>query len=160
MSQILHSFFVSMSDPKPPSVNRLYTTGYRGRKILSKEGEAYKAALTACVVAECMVLPWKSAIDAVYREVAWVNVVIGVHTSIFNKSWKPGGLTESGALQSPYKKMDGSNYIKVVEDAIADATGIDDSAHLFVGIAKLDDAFPRVEVGYEILSREKAVYGL
>jgi Holliday junction resolvase RusA-like endonuclease len=151
MSTVLHSIFVTLSDPRPPSNNRLYRNGPHGRKVLSKEGAAFKAAMTAAVVRECMVLPWKQAVEAVYCEAAWVRLTIGLHVDLYNASWVPGALTPSGDLQSPYKKLDGSNYIKVIEDAVSDGTGIDDSANLSTTVEKIDGE-TYVEVAFEILS--------
>ncbi len=153
MSRVLHWFYVTMSEPKPPTVNHLYRNGYRGQRVLTKEGEAFKAALTRVVVEECMTLPWKAAFDAVYLEGAGVRLTIGIHASIFNAAWRPGGLTAKGNLQCPYKKMDASNYVKAIEDAVVQGTGIDDSCHIESTIKKLNDDTPSVEVSYEILSR-------
>lgn len=145
-----HSFFVSLSDPEPPSVNRMYTNGYRGRRILSKEGERFKAAMTKAVVGEISVLPWRAAVDQVYTGGAGVQLVIGLSREIFNNAWVPGAKTKGGNPQSPYQKMDATNYIKVIEDAVVDATGIDDNAHIEVTVHKWQSASPLVEIGYEV----------
>jgi Holliday junction resolvase RusA-like endonuclease len=149
--EVLYSFHLELADPRPPSVNRLYRNGYRGRKVLSKQGEAFKAALSARVVEEIMTLPWKQAIEAVYQERAEVRLSIALHMPLYNRSWKPGRATAKGDLSCPYKKLDGSNYIKIVEDAIVAGTGIDDSAHTWVTVVKVDNEVPHIEVAYEIL---------
>ncbi len=156
MSEVLHSFHVVLTEPAPPSVNHLYTNGYGGKRVLSREGQAFKSALTQAVVSACAEqTPWLRAIDAVYNESAWVRLTIGLHTALYNASWKPGGLTKSGARQSPYKTLDGPNYLKAIEDAIKDGTGIDDAAHLSVTIEKLDAPGRWVEVAYEVLSARR-----
>ena len=146
---ILHSFLVSMENPAPPSVNELYTTGFHGKRVLSRKGQIFKDALTSAVVDEVMLLGWRKAVDDVYDGGAWVELTIVVQTGIFNKSWKPGRKTEKGARSSPYKKKDASSYTKVIEDAVVAGTGIDDSCHLDVRIRKVDGPL-RTEVAYEI----------
>ena len=111
-------------------MNNLYTTGFRGKRVLSKQGIAFKSALTAAVAEECMRRRWKLAVDEIYARSGHVEVHISVHKKIFNESWKPKGKTKKGARQSPYKKLDATSYIKAIELAVVDGTGIDDSAHL------------------------------
>lgn len=152
MTEVLHSFYVALWEPRPPSVNNMYRTGFRGRRVLSKAGQEFKSAMTAAVVAEVMAMPWKRAIDAVYFQGAGVRCVLGLNLPIFNNSWKPGGITEKGNLQSPYKKLDGTSYIKALEDAVVDGTGIDDSCHLSFTVEKIDSSTPFVEIAYEVIS--------
>jgi Holliday junction resolvase RusA-like endonuclease len=158
---VTHEFYTILGDPEPPSVNRMYTAGYRGRRILSKEGERFKSAMTQCVVQEIAHLPWRQAVDQVYVHGAGVRLVIGLSRNIFVKSWKPGSRTPKGELQSPYQKLDATNYIKVIEDAIVDATGIDDNAHIEVMICKWQGDSPLVEVSYEVFHdpRTRLPYG-
>lgn len=148
--KVLHSFSVALTDPAPPSVNRLYTNGYRGRKMLSKEGVAFKAALVRAVAAEIGIMQWPKAIDAVYIGHAWIRLTIVIRGNYLNKSWKPGKLTPKSGPSSPYQKVDASNYVKIIEDAVAEATGIDDSAHFDVPVSKREGP-PGVELAYEVL---------
>lgn len=154
MSEALHSFYVELYEPTPPSVNHLYTSGFKGRRVLSKEGLAFKDALIRTVAEECMAMSWQDAIKAVYEQGAWVRLTIGFHLPLFNKSWKPGGRTEKGELQSPYKKIDGSNYIKAIEDAVSKAIGIDDSANLTTTIHKIHSDVKFVNVACEVFAKE------
>ncbi len=154
MSEVLHSFYVVLMDPKPPSVNHMYRTGFRGKRVLTKKGIEFKSALTAVVVEEVMRRDWKRAVEDVYLRAAGVRVVMGFNTPIYNSSWSPGTTLGNGELQSPYKKLDGPNYIKALEDAVVDGTGIDDSAHLLFTVEKIDSPTTFVEVGYEIISPE------
>jgi hypothetical protein len=149
---VLHSLYVSISEPSPPSVNHLYTNGYRGRRVLSKAGVTFKTALTSVVAQECMFMPWKQVVDDVYEERAWVRMVIVVHAGILNGAWKPKSKTAKGSRRSPYKKLDATSYIKCIEDAVADGTGIDDSAHMDVRVLKVHGPVPYVEVAYEVLA--------
>ncbi len=151
---VLHSLYITLDDPKPPSVNRLYRNGPHGQKILSKEGEVFKAAMTRLVAQECMKTNWKEAVDAVYCKQAWIRLHIVLHLQMLNKSWKPGGMTKKGNPQSPYKKVDGTNYIKCIEDAVVDGTGIDDAAHLQTTVVKTHDDEAFVEIFYDINCKE------
>lgn len=154
MKQVLHSFYVVVLE-RPPSVNKLYVNGRGGRRILSKEGVAFKSRVVGAIVEECMKQSWKAAIEAVYLQRAWVHVSIGLHQEIYNKSWKPGQRTPSGALQSPYKQEDAPNYFKIIEDAIKEGTGIDDSAHCHSEIKKLpDENYRFIEIAYEVCTGE------
>lgn len=142
------SFYISLTDPIPPSVNAMYTT-FRGKRVLKKEGVSFKAALTRLVASECAAQPWQTVIDAVYTERAWVRCYIAFTWDWLNASWKPGRKTEKGELKSPYKKKDASNYVKVIEDAVVAGTGIDDAAHFDSRIFK-HVGEPLIEVVYEV----------
>lgn len=148
--EVLFEFSLLLDDPEPPSVNKMYTV-FRNRKILTKTGRAFKAALIEAVTAETMVLPWAQAVDAVYKERAQVHLYINFYTMLYNASWKPGARTPSGELQSPYKKEDAPNYEKAISDAISEATGIDDSAHIITKMTKCNGSKKAVEVLYQIV---------
>lgn len=161
MSIVLHSFLVSLDKPSPPSVNEMYTVGFHGKRVLTRKGVIFKDALTSAVAEEVLLLGWKRAVDAVYDQAAWIELTIGLHVSLYNKSWHPGRTTTSKkhakvSRSSPYKREDATSYIKVVEDAVVDGTGIDDSCHLDVRIRKIDGP-RRIEVGYEVHQRSKSL---
>ncbi len=137
-------------DPPIPSINEAYTNGPHGRRILSKAGASFKAALTREVVGIISQLAWKEAVDAVYLHKARVKFSLHIWMPCINASWKPGAKTKTG-LQSPYKKKDVGNYLKIVEDAVAEATGIDDSAHFELTIRKDDAPDIRLQVFYEVV---------
>jgi Holliday junction resolvase RusA-like endonuclease len=149
MTEPLFQFYACLSDSIPVSVNAMYTI-FRGRMVLKKQGQAFKSALTRIVASTCAALPWAQAIDAVYNEKAWVRItVIFYAPDWLNKSWKPGATTEKQGRQSPYKKKDAPNYLKVIEDAVAEGTGIDDSAHFETSIKKRSGE-PCIEIAYEV----------
>lgn len=151
-SPVAASFYISMSDPAAPSINKMYSTGRHGQRFLTKEGAAFKAALTRMVAEEVSMLPWVNAVDEVYLRRGFVRISIGIHTKLFNASWKPGKKLPSGNMQSPYQQIDAPNYGKAVEDAVADGTGIDDSCNLTTTYNKLDGS-KLIEVYYEVLRR-------
>lgn len=153
------SFHVELRDPKPPSVNAMYSSGAT-RRFLTREGVAFKDALRIATVRATQELhiPWKNAVDEVYLRKGWVELVIGVYLSaMYNKSWTPGGRTKptasapNGNLRSPYQKVDAGSYDKIIQDAIVLGTGIDDSAHLYYSVFKAEDPDnPRITVDYTI----------
>lgn len=146
-------FSVEMADPKPVSINKLYVTGRGGRRFLSSEGKHFKDRLQEEVSKAVALLDWKSAVDGIYKNGAGVSlVVILALDHLRNPAWKVGGgTTASGALRSPYNKNDVSNYIKLIEDAVAKGTGIDDSAHVEVTMKKVEDKEnPRIIIRYGV----------
>lgn len=116
----------------PISVNKAYTTGMHGQRVLTAEGVDFKAAVQAEVVSWTMdqCPNWQEVIEQVYTGGHVVNLVLDFHVApkrLFNMSWKPGSQTPSGRPSAPLKMFDISNLIKLLEDAISSATGIDDS---------------------------------
>lgn len=144
-----NAFIISgtLENPAPVSVNHLYAT-YRGNKVLTKEGRAYRDGLSQ-IIAQAS-LEWKTAVEAVYKRSAGATLIAGLYfKTLDNASWKPGARTPSGALQEPRKKQDSSNYIKILEDAVANGSGIDDCNNLVHLIYKAEDPVrPRTEVIY------------
>jgi hypothetical protein len=139
----------TLENPAPVSINDLYTT-FRGKRQLTKAGRAYRDGL-ASVVARSS-LEWKTAVDAVYKEGSVATLLVGLYfKSLNNKSWTPGARTASGALQEPRKKQDSGNYLKIIEDAVVQGSGIDDcnnNVHLI--LKEEDPVHPRTEIIYII----------
>lgn len=99
----------------PPSSNHAY--GQRGKKrFLTKEGQKYKNETTAHLVTkfrkELMIFTLDCRVQLHFR--FWTN--------IYNQNWKPGG-----KVKSRYKKFDGANLTKLLEDCLCDVGGYDDS---------------------------------
>lgn len=158
MLSLLSSFKVVLRDPKPPSVNAMYSTGRGGARFLTKEGKAFKDALKSAVSRQVASLNWKEAVDEVYLRRGQVHLNITVYIErLYNGSWSPGGRTKptqnspKGNLRSPYQKVDAGSYDKIIQDAVALGTGIDDSAHLNYAVSKAEDPDdPRIEVMYYV----------
>lgn len=150
---VLYEFYASLSDPVPVSVNKLYTT-FRGKRVLTKAGRDFKAALTREVAAAVLPLGWKGAVDAVYLHRAYTQLAVTVHFPLLNKSWKPGAKTKSGELQSPYLKKDATSYVKATEDAVVDGTGIDDSAAMATTVRKVHSEGVWIELVYRVIAAE------
>jgi Holliday junction resolvase RusA-like endonuclease len=137
----------------PISINKAYST-VRGMRILTKEGKKFEARVTECVARATtqLAVSWKDVIDSVYKHGGSVRLLIELHMpDLLNGSWVVGGsTTNSGTQRSPYKKLDGSNYIKLLEDAIVKGTGIDDSCHLETTIRKIKSADPVIRIIYQV----------
>lgn len=153
---IIMQFTAVVDHIAPPSVNHMYTNGMHGRRILTKEGEAYKGAMKVAVIEQTQRLDWKAAVDEVYKHRGYVGISILVALKeVFNPAWKPGGKTKptktfpKGNLQCPYQKVDAASYDKIIQDGVVLGTGIDDACHLWSDIRKIaDPARPRVEILY------------
>lgn len=156
---IRRTLCVTLRDPRPISVNRMYRNGRNGQRVLTGEGKHFKDVLRKTVARAAMESQylWTETQDLVYMSGHHTRLQIDLYLkSVRNKSWKQGGgKTATGKQQSPYIRIDGTNYIKIIEDAVAEGTGIDDSCNLSVCVRKfesLDD--PRVEVLFEVLPYE------
>lgn len=136
-----------MTNPAPVSVNELYTT-FRGKKNLTAKGKAYRDGL-AQVVARSST-EWKRAHDMVYQNGGGATLLVALYfETLKNKSWKPGGKTEKGLLSEPRKVQDASNYIKIIEDGVAQGCGINDCNNISVLVTKAEDKYrPRTELIY------------
>jgi hypothetical protein len=142
-------FFVQgvMEDPQPVSINELYTT-YRGKKNLTAKGRAYRDGMAQVVARSSM--DWKRAHDMVYQRGGGATLLVALYfAELNNKSWKPGGKTKKGLLSEPRKVQDASNYIKIIEDGVAQGCGINDCNNISVLATKAEDKLrPRTELIY------------
>lgn len=157
--RLLTEFWVVLRDPRPISINKAYS-GLK--RFLTKDGRHFEDRLKAATATALSVHPisWNHVVDAVYKNGGHVDLTIWLYLDdLKNESWKVGGgmtVPRKGAKskpqpQSPYKKKDGSNYIKLIEDAVVKGTGIDDSAHLDVAVKKREDALDaRIVLAYQV----------
>lgn len=122
---------VGVTCPIPPSTNNLYASG--AKRFLRPAGRKLKDQIIAAIVRELDFVSfeggWEGFVQAMHRGGGSSDVELLLHhPDIYNKSWKRGSLTRTkNGYRSPYKQMDTLNYVKLVEDAVKDATGIDDS---------------------------------
>lgn len=99
----------------PPSVNHAYA--HRGKnRFLTKVGRAYKNETIAHIAENYRKELMIFRKDARYQIFFRFNI-----GSIQNMNWKPN------SSLNRYKKFDGGNLTKLLEDCIASAGGIDDS---------------------------------
>lgn len=142
-------------DTEIVSINRLYKRA-RNAVFLSNEGKALKSKLTQAVQRATQALPWQRVIESVYGKKAKLRLTITIHTPRYwNQSWRPGGRTASGALQSPYQRIDATNFAKIIEDGITDGTGIDDSLHHDVRYRLKEGASYGVTIKYVVYETDK-----
>ncbi len=136
-----------MEDPQPVSINDLYST-FRGKKNLTTKGRAYRDGLSKVVAQSSY--DWKTAHRMVYQEGGGATLLVALFfADLRNKSWKPNRKTKTGKLSQPYQVQDASNYLKLIEDAVARGCGIDDCNNVTVLATKSEDAVrPRTELLY------------
>jgi hypothetical protein len=121
----------------PESVNHMYVLSKWGTLTLKATGRAFKAQIVGVLAP--VVLQVGPVISRLYKDGGHTELTIALRLpNLMNGSWKKGTLktTPKGRFVSPYKKLDGSNYIKLIEDAVADATGIDDSMNVDTRVIK------------------------
>jgi len=118
----------------PPSANHAYFTK-GNRKILASKGRKFKAEV-------------KTYIARQHPEVlSYVNKE-DPYTIIFHLAFE-AIYTTGKTAKSRYKKTDVSNRVKLLEDALTDACGHDDSQHMIVVASKSsirEGEEPHVEV--------------
>lgn len=100
-------------DGIPPSVNAAYANGRGGRRVLTTAGKSYKT-----LTANHIVRFHPADIRGIKKDYAY-GLGVTLHMGIFNSGWPDKAKTR-------YKKLDVSNRIKLLEDALVNALGIDD----------------------------------
>ncbi len=110
----------------PPSSNAAYAN-IRGtnKRVLTTEGRAYKTATIAHIARN-----YPLSVRTIEKDVGYYVVVRFWFESICNSGWPE-------KAQSRFKKQDVGNRLKLLEDSLKDACGIDDSQHLGVFIEKV-----------------------
>ena len=151
---LLSELYVELRDPRPVSVNRLYSDGAT-RRFLTKEGQAFKDALTSKVSQITMTHSprWKDVVDAVYKHGARVDLTVELWLEqVHNPAWKVGGgTTDGGNPRLPYKKVDVDSYLKLISDAVVKGVLIDDCCHLDIHLKKREDRKdPRIVIIHRV----------
>jgi len=115
----------------PISTNHAYmniTVG-KGKKritkrILTKEGQKYKTETTGYIVSN-----YPTEMNIFKPDTPYGYIIQVVFPNLLNKGWPD-------KAKSRYKKLDATNRSKLLEDAAAEAFGIDDSNFLSTRIDK------------------------
>lgn len=133
----------------------MYGHGPHGQVFLKKAGKAFKDRAMSAVAESVMSSAWGRTSEQIYALGGWAVLWIELRLpGLRNKSWTRGAIsyTPGGSPRSPYKRLDGSNYIKLLEDAVAQGTGIDDSLSLSTQVSKDFDWLgdPEVEIVYQV----------
>ena len=109
----------------PPTLNKSYVSVGK-RRILSSAARTFKEAVKASVVKQVALRSDLSALNLVP-----LMLCLEVYfESLVNKGWS------SGKAKSCYKQVDISNRIKLAEDALCSALGIDDRQFFPVLVGK------------------------
>ncbi len=102
----------------PPSVNHAYFTR-GGKRILTKVGRAYIFEVRTSIVRDN-----PGALSFFKKNKPYVVYFRFYLPQLYNKGFS------SGQTDTRYKVIDVSNRVKLLEDALMDAAGIDDSQHV------------------------------
>ena len=122
----------------PPSINKLYFHR-QGRRILSKEGRAFKNRFVSNRggLSAIEIMSFKPDHGDYWNLEIWFYI----HPDrLFNMNYGT-----DGRVKSPFKDIDGTNLIKVTEDAISELIGIKDRANFTVTVHKFPAEEERLE---------------
>ncbi len=135
----------------PPSVNHAYFNLPRGGRTLTKQGKKFKTDVKARIL------------ERYYQDITKVKpnhpyglAVVLTFADLTNKTWPR-------EAKSRYKKIDASNRVKLLEDAVSDALGIDDSQIMCLYVEKQEGTIERTCVcvwDREVEHTEVAIAGL
>ncbi len=102
----------------PPTSNNAYFN--RGKyRVLTKVGEKYKNETTAHLAQH-----YRKELMIFKPNVGFMLIFRFWSSGLYNKNYKPDGKANR------YKKFDGANLLKLLEDCLAKVGGIDDSQTL------------------------------
>jgi Holliday junction resolvase RusA-like endonuclease len=111
----------------PPSVNNAYIDRRGGGRALADETRRFKVEAPAHLLRYHR----QEMLFFVERKDTPLTVAVCfTMTEIENKGW----LKKKGVAR--YKKVDASNRIKILEDVLATAAGVDDSQNFIVALCK------------------------
>ena len=141
---------LSFSFPEiPPSINHIYAQ-VGPRRILKTVGKAYKKRLQQVLLHD-----HAREVEALLDEAGddlFLLLSIDVYfPTLVNEGWLKINRSGKRGADSRYKRLDASNRVKVVEDAVVEAIGIDDSRFQAIVMKHMDPRRPRVEVSLEPL---------
>lgn len=138
---------ISLSIPwLPPSSNHAYiNNGFGGRK-LSAEGKKFKLETTAFFVRR-----YPNALRFFEKDEPYAVYVRFYFKDLENKGWPKKTPTR-------YKQQDATNRIKLLEDALKDAAGVDDSQNLLFLAEKRYGEEEKTEVFVWSLNKESTPF--
>lgn len=119
----------------PPSSNAAYKNIPRGR-ALTVEASAFKRVTPLYLHQH---FPEELLFFQKRKNVALTLAVRFVFRQVENKGWPK-------TVSHRYKKLDTSNRLKLLEDALAEAAGVDDSQNVTLAIQKVKGAKEQTEV--------------
>jgi len=122
----------------PISSNHAYFTLRGGGRSLTKEGLKYKTETTSFIARNYPQALKYFVPDRPYTMVFQLTVT---NETMFSKSYG-----KKGGAKNLFRKFDVSNRVKLLEDAITDATSIDDSCATTVLVRKVVGTKERTDV--------------
>ena len=131
----------------PPSSNNIYKNIPGRGRMLSSAASQFQLRSMRIIQQEGRAALLKLAQDVPYQ-LELIFYFDAIENAGWYETWTRGGKTGERKAATRFKRMDLSNRIKLLEDVVAKAIGLDDS-HTFrlVVEKKLDAKNPRVEVG-------------
>ena len=115
---------LSLEFPMPISTNKAYVTTRSGRRILSSKGKVYKQQVKDIIGQKLALSP-----NIVPEGPLHLKILL-LFLEVENKGWS------TGKAKNRYKKIDVSNRVKLLEDAICESLGIDDSMFFSLTVRK------------------------
>jgi Holliday junction resolvase RusA-like endonuclease len=107
------------SIPMPPSVNAIYFTRGKNR-VLTTLGKTYKEDVKAIIIQHIM---------STQQVEEFKNIPMILHLTFYFSQIENKNYQKSG---NRFKRIDVSNRIKILEDAISETIGVDDCQFLCV----------------------------
>jgi hypothetical protein len=112
----------------PPSSNRLYSRGSGGKRFLTKEGRAFKIRTI-----DMLRKQWMLSEPLSDKKPYWL-VLRFYLSAVLTKTYG-----QKGGADSPFKRIDTSGFVKIIEDAIAETTGVDDRNNMRLTLMKYQE---------------------
>lgn len=131
----------------PPSSNHAYAT-IRGtsKRVLTTEGRSYKTLTTAHIAQK-----YPIALKFFKPNTPYLLLVRFWFSQITNSGYPK-------KADNLYKKLDVSNRLKLLEDALKDAGGVDDSQNMTIILQKFKSEDERTEIWVWELEAEKTPF--
>jgi Holliday junction resolvase RusA-like endonuclease len=130
----------------PPSSNNAYFNLPRGGRALSKEGLGFKTKTTSHLVQH-----FRKELATLRVNEPYLVAVFLTFDELQNTTWPK-------TAKSRYKRLDASNRVKLLEDALKDATGVDDSSTFTLLVTKKVGAPERTDIFMWNLERENSPF--
>ena len=139
----------------PPTSNHIYTKAPGGGRMLTRLARSWKKKAVGHMVRDSG-LGFQDGLDPNKRY--WVEFVFffeAVENKGWNEFYKKGEKEGQRKAAMRWKKIDLSNRVKLLEDSVQEAVGVDDSATFAQVLQKnVDERDPRVEVSMFQLEEE------
>ena len=140
MRSVVHMIDVDL--PLPPSVNRAYATTRSGRRLLTSEGKLYKQSVRDIIGQRYSVV----TPELTHLGQKPLSLSVKIYTRVENKGWS------DGKVKNRYKRVDISNRVKLLEDALFEALGVDDCLVFKLTVEKIDSDDEYVHINLEEVS--------